>query len=87
MGIVRPNFALTQADVADTHAIGRGQPASAPGEYGRHQDRNGRGAALAKMIKAGRDRGCSRMCWSTNMRITVCHEHTNSDGGVELCER
>ena len=30
---------------------------------------------------------CSRMCWSPSTRITVCHEHTHSDGGVELCER
>jgi hypothetical protein len=25
--------------------------------------------------------------WSTNMPTTVCHAHTDSDGGVELCER
>jgi hypothetical protein len=33
------------------------------------------------------DRGCWRMCWWRNIVIIVCHEHTDSDGGMELCER
>ena len=32
---------------------------------------------------AGRHSRSRTLYWMT----TVCHEHTNSDGGVELCER
>jgi len=28
-----------------------------------------------------------RRQWSKYQSTTVCHEHANSDGGVELCER
>jgi transposase len=32
-------------------------------------------------------RRCSRTCWWPSTPTTVCPEHTNSEGGVELYER